>query len=162
MRFLDGELQTGLFLRSLRGPPPQPRVVAAAGDLEKLTHHSHRKARLLRLDQLEGYELSLAKKAAAFFRKSRSICNRWFSRRSRRSSSRSSADSSPAAAGRASRSASAIQRRRAVSVRSRSWGRLVHRLASAPHVLHGCKLLLFRKRPSLSLAHGYLQGVLST
>src|SRR5690349_3789425 len=121
MGLLNGDFQSDFFLRPLRGLSTPPRVVAAPGDLQQLAHHPHRKVCLLRFDQLKGYELSLAKKAAAFFRKSRSICNRWFSRRSRRSSSRSSTESSPSTPGRDFLSASAIQRRSAVSVRSRSW-----------------------------------------
>ena len=68
-----------------RGGPTLPRVESASGDAEYLTEVRERHAGLLRLDERESYSLSLAKKAAAFFRTSRSTRRRRFSLRSRRS-----------------------------------------------------------------------------
>ena len=51
--------------------------------------------RLLRRDEHKSHVFSFAKKAAAFFNISRSICNRLFSRRSRISSSRSAVVNAP-------------------------------------------------------------------
>src|SRR5690606_31618157 len=76
--------------RSLRRLPRLPRVVAAPRDLEDLAHHADGKVGLLRRDHFEGGHVSLAKKAAAFFKKSRSISTRFSSLRSRASSARSS------------------------------------------------------------------------
>ena len=79
-----------VLLRTRRGRSPRPRIEPAAGHLEHLTEVRNRHRGLLRLDERESYSLSFAKKAAAFFRTSRSTRNRRFSFRSRRNSSRSS------------------------------------------------------------------------
>ena len=70
-----------------------PGVKARAADVEHAAHRLDRVLGLLRRDEPEDHHrvsLSLAKKAAAFFRISRSSVRIRFSRRSRRSSSRSS------------------------------------------------------------------------
>ncbi len=52
----------------------RPRVVSASRNAQLPTHQSNREIVLLRLDNPVGlYELSLAKKDAAFFKKSRSM-----------------------------------------------------------------------------------------
>jgi len=51
-----------------------PSVVAAAGDLEDAAEDRDRDLGLLGLDKREPYALSLAKKAAAFFRLFRLWC----------------------------------------------------------------------------------------
>src|SRR5262245_28891548 len=75
------------------GSTRAPGVVATPRDTEQAAHGRHRIVRLLRLDECEhGYRvmsLSLAKKAAAFFRISRSWRSVRTSRRSWRNSSRS-------------------------------------------------------------------------
>src|SRR5690606_5539647 len=50
-----------------------PAAVAAGGDLEHSAQDRDGEAGLLRVDELESHEFSFAKKAAAFFRISRSI-----------------------------------------------------------------------------------------
>lgn len=51
----------------------QPRVVARARNLLYCTQDGDGEVVLLRVDELEAYELSFAKKVAAFFNMSRSI-----------------------------------------------------------------------------------------
>src|SRR5690606_31495864 len=76
-----------------RGEALPPRVVATSGDTQQAAQGRHRKVFLLRLDEREGRyripSLSLAKKAAAFLRISRSWRSVRTSRRSWRNSSRS-------------------------------------------------------------------------
>ncbi len=72
-----------------RRRPTYPGIKATPRDVENLTQVNDRYGGLLRLDERESYSLSFAKKAAAFFKTSRSTRNRRFSLRSRRSSSRS-------------------------------------------------------------------------
>src|SRR5256885_15054168 len=91
-----------------------PGVVSGAGDLEYPAHQPHRIAGLLRCDKSESHSLSLAKKAVAFFRISRSSRSRWFSRLSSASSSRSLRFKAPSGPRPASISACATHRRRAV------------------------------------------------
>src|SRR5207253_8576178 len=74
---------------TLRLRPLQRGVEAAPGHLEASAQHGHRIVGLLRADEVEFQLLSFAKKAAAFFKISRSTFSRSFSRRSRWSSSRS-------------------------------------------------------------------------
>ena len=102
-----------------RGGTTLPRVESASGDVEYLTEVRERHAGLLRLDERESYSLSLATKAAAFFRTSRSTRRRRFSLRSRRSSSRSSVVKPRRPCVRSARARS-TQLRNADSVRSRS------------------------------------------
>src|SRR5436190_19717689 len=78
-----------------------PRIEATPRHAERVTHHVDRERCLLRRDPGEGYSSYLAKKAVAFFRMSRSICNRRFSRRSRCSSARSSSVSGSCGSARA-------------------------------------------------------------
>src|SRR5437870_12210589 len=66
-----------------------------AGEPERPAHQRLRVVRLLRLDELEAHFPLLAKKAAAFRRKSRSIVTVFSSRRSRVFSARSSLVSGP-------------------------------------------------------------------
>src|SRR4029077_18705981 len=76
-----------------RGRAVAPGVVAAGGHAESGAHEADGELGLLRLDEGEHPHrvgsLSLAKKAAAFFNRSRSMRSVLFSERSRRSSSRS-------------------------------------------------------------------------
>jgi hypothetical protein len=61
-----------------------PREEAALADPEDAAHPADREAGLLRFDEAEGHRLpSFAKKAAAFFKMSRSCFRTAFSRRSR-------------------------------------------------------------------------------
>src|SRR5215469_3691571 len=64
-----------------------PGVVAAAGHLQHLAHQPHRPLTAVRVDEAVLHSDSLAKKAVAFFKMSRSIWRRLFSARRRRSSS---------------------------------------------------------------------------
>src|SRR5271168_4789079 len=100
---------------TLRRRPFAPGVVARARDLQHPAQQRHRVPGLLRRDQRESHWFSLAKKAVAFFRISRSIGSRWFSRLSSTSSSRSPRLSEPAGPRPASTSACSTQRRKAVS-----------------------------------------------
>ena len=73
----------------------RPRVVARTRDLKHAAHDRDRVLRLPRSDEPEHHHripLSFAKKAAAFFKISRSSASTLTSRRNRRSSSRSSLD----------------------------------------------------------------------
>src|SRR5439155_8066488 len=74
--------------RALR--TPAPGIEAWSRHVERLARDRDRTARLLRLDERELHALSFAKKAAAFFRMSRSNRSVRFSRRSCASSARSS------------------------------------------------------------------------
>src|SRR5579863_5275777 len=105
-----------LVLASMRRRRPlAPGVVTRARNVQHPAHQCHRVAGLLRRDKREPHWFSLAKKAVAFFRISRSIRNRWFSRLSSTSSSRSLRLSAPAGPRPASTSACSTQRRKAVS-----------------------------------------------
>ena len=81
--------------RARRRRTASPGVVAAARDSKGSAQLRGGQQRLLRSDESKPYLLSLAKKAAAFFRISRSIRRSFTSRRSRWSSCRSSVVSSP-------------------------------------------------------------------
>src|SRR5208283_273361 len=94
---------------------PMPGVVSRARDFKHPAQQRHRVAGLLRRDEREPHWFSLAKKAVAFFRISRSIRNRWFSRLSSTSSSRSLRLSAPAGPRPASISACSTHRLNAVS-----------------------------------------------
>src|SRR5262249_37020329 len=98
----------------------RPRVEAAPRDLEDLAQNRHWKGGLLHRDERKLHVVSLAKKAVAFRRMSRSICRTLFSRRSRASSSLSAFVSAPFGAFPASAPAALIHSRTAVSVRSSS------------------------------------------
>ncbi len=80
----DPRRQHGCPHRPRRGRSPGPRVVGRAGDLEQPAHHGDLEGGLLSLDQpVPAHRVcSVAKKAAAFFRNSRSIRRIWLSRRS--------------------------------------------------------------------------------
>src|SRR5207237_10472498 len=103
-----------------RRRPRLPRIAPRPGDPEHLAQRRHGEAGLLRRDEGELHSLSLAKKAVAFFRMSRSIRRRLFSRRSCVSSSRSLVVRAPAGPRPASISACRTHRRSAVSARSSS------------------------------------------
>src|SRR5204863_1297191 len=102
-----------------RATPLLPLVVGGAGDLGHPAQSRDRISTALRLDEpVPAHRVSIAKKAAARFRMSRSSRSTRTSRRNRRSSSRSSVVSpshSPA-----STAAWPTQRRTAVSLRSSS------------------------------------------
>jgi hypothetical protein len=112
--------------RRRAGAPP-------ARHLQHPAKHTHRVSGPLRMDESELHVCSFAKKAAAFFKISRSIRSCLFSRRSRVSSSRSAVVGAPAGPCPASISACFTQWRNADSVRSRSFAtsamlRLVSRI----------------------------------
>src|SRR4051794_29695679 len=67
--------------------PPPPVVVAARGDAQDPAHQPDRPSLAVAFDEVVPHDDSLAKKAVAFFRMSRSIVSRLFSARSRRNSS---------------------------------------------------------------------------
>src|SRR4051812_31955419 len=104
----------------------QRRAALAPGVEAALRHAQHPAQRrhavlgLLRPDERESHAFSLAKKAAAFFKISRSSFRTRTSLRSRESSSRSSVVSAPAGPRPASISACFTQLRSADTVRSRS------------------------------------------
>src|SRR5947199_1407136 len=108
------ECQTLILKCVCCGRPLAPGVVSRARDFEYPAHQRHRIAGLLRCDKSESHSLSLAKKAVAFFRISRSSRSRWFSRLSSASSSRSLRFKAPSGPRPASTSACATHRRRAV------------------------------------------------
>src|SRR5216683_2348356 len=109
------EPQPLIFLAMLGGRPFTPGVVSRARDFEYPAHQRHRIAGLLPCDKSESHSLSLAKKAVAFFRISRSSRSRRFSRRSSTNSSRSLRFNAPSAPRPASTSACSTQRLSAVS-----------------------------------------------
>src|SRR5439155_2852665 len=96
------------------------RIEPGATDPEHRAEQVDRERGLLSRDEGELHPCSLAKKAVAFFRMSRSIRSVFTSRRNCVSSARSSVVSGPLPLRPASTSAWTIQRRSAVSVRSSS------------------------------------------
>ena len=73
-----------VLLLAATGRPFLPGEEAALANTEDAAHPADRKAGLLRFDEAEGHRLpSFAKKAAAFFKMSRSCFRTAFSRRSR-------------------------------------------------------------------------------
>src|SRR6185369_3800726 len=82
--------EPSVFSGAPRLGPRKPRVEAASRHAEGPREHRHRVASPLRVDERELHAFSFAKKAAAFFRISRSIRSSRFSLRSRASSARSS------------------------------------------------------------------------
>src|SRR5262249_31876674 len=89
----DPLAQPGIDERSLRQWPTLPSVKTRAGDAEHPAHERDRVVNLLRRDETEALHrvsLSFAKKAAAFFKPSRSWRSTRTSRRNARNSSRSS------------------------------------------------------------------------
>src|SRR6187200_1276977 len=89
MDFGDDDAQRLVCLLASRRRTLPPGVVAAWGNLEHAAHRSHGEMGLLLVDEGEFHSLSFAKKAAAFFKISRSIRSCSTSRRSRSSSARS-------------------------------------------------------------------------
>src|SRR5882762_8405151 len=98
---------------------PAPGVIAARRDTQDLTHRRNRKHRLPRVNQRKRVAGSFAKKAAAFFRISRSNRSWRLSFRSRASSSRSAVVNPVRPCERSAR-ARVTHSRSAVSVKSRS------------------------------------------
>ena len=98
--------------------------------------------RLLRRDKPEPHRLCFAKKAAAFFRISRSSCRMRFSLRRRLSSSRSAVVSAPALPFSGSARACSTQFRSDDSVRSRSRAAGAHALALFQDQPDGARLEL--------------------
>ena len=92
--------QAPVVLVARRRQPVGPRVIATGRDPQHATELSHGMAGLLRRDERERYSLCLAKKAAAFFRMSRSSRNCRTSRRNCINSARSSVVSGGVALGR--------------------------------------------------------------
>src|SRR5262249_9273757 len=84
---LDGDDQGLAPPLARAGRPSPPAVVAAGRDAEHLAHQPDRPAVAVALHESVPHDDSLAKKAVAFFKISRSMRSRWFSARSRRSSS---------------------------------------------------------------------------
>src|SRR5262249_20805458 len=76
-----------ILLRASARRSPAPRIKATPGHTEQLTQDPHGIVRLLRLDEAISHDDSLAKKATAFFKMSRSIRNCSTSRRKTFSSS---------------------------------------------------------------------------
>src|SRR5262249_52903603 len=73
-------LSDGMFFLNSRARGPfGERVVALTGYTEQPTKDRHRVLRLLRVDEREPHSFSFAKKAAAFFRISRSVRSAAFS-----------------------------------------------------------------------------------
>src|SRR5262245_4910579 len=99
--------------------PTTPRVIPTRRDLQRPTELTHAEAGLRRVDPGELYDWCFAKKAAAFFRISRSVRSSRFSFRRRASSSRSAVVRPVLPCVRSAR-ARLTQARSAVSVRSRS------------------------------------------
>jgi site-specific DNA recombinase len=82
-----GQLVAPLPTATRRALPPG--VIPGGRDRERVAQHGHGPAAPMLVDEAEGHVASAAKKAAAFFRMSRSICRRLFSARRRRTSSSS-------------------------------------------------------------------------
>src|SRR5205085_2863962 len=74
------------LLLKTRGPI-LPGVEASGADSQDIAHQSNRPLLPMGLDEAVGHSASVAKKAVAFFKTSRSMSSRLFSARSRRSSS---------------------------------------------------------------------------
>src|ERR1019366_3327477 len=111
-------------LHILQGPRRDrtrlPRIEAAARYRQYVAHRDRRPRRLLLVDERELHAFSFAKKAAAFFKISRSISRRFTRLRNSLSSSRSAVVSTLSGRLPASALARFTHARRAVSVRSRS------------------------------------------
>jgi hypothetical protein len=78
---LDFSIQASSFLSSRTHRTPLPGVETTARHLQDTTQHGDRVNRLLRVDEVVPHRDSLAKKAAAFFKMSRSCVTRFNSRR---------------------------------------------------------------------------------
>ena len=126
-RRADQHAQPLVALRVRRGRSSHPGMEAARRHRQGATERTDAKEGLLRCDPRKLYCWCFAKKAAAFFRISRSVRNSRFSLRSRASSSPAPRCQSRAAVGAISLGP-LDPARRAVSVRSRS-------RAAAPTVL---------------------------
>ena len=118
-RRADQHRQLAVTLRVSRLRPALPRVEAAARHPQTAAQQAERVVRLLRRDESESHRRSVAKKAAAFFRISRSSRRIRFSLRRRAGSSRSAVVSPVLPCVRSAR-ACVTHLRSAVSVRSRS------------------------------------------
>src|SRR2546426_4101583 len=153
----DLEAQPGVRLRPGRRRARLPGVEARARHLERAAQQPDRDGGLLRGDEREPHAFSFAKKAAAFFRMSRSIRSVRFSRRSRPSSSRSSVVNAPAGPRPASISPWRTQLRSAVSVRSSSRATAVTDLPLSRTIRTACALNSFvnARRLRLAMTHSY-------
>ena len=149
MRRADQHAELPVPLCVCRLGPPAPRVEPARRHVERPTERLHRAARLLRVDERKPHAFSLTKKAAAFFRISRSVRSTRISFRNRRSSSRSSVVSPVRPFVRSARARS-TQVRKADSVRSSSRATRPHCLAVVEHQPHGARLELLVKLPAWS------------
>src|SRR5262249_49567516 len=89
VRRADPHPQMSVASDAGRFGPPLPRIEAARRDAQRAATVRHREIGLLRRDPGKPYCWCFAKKAAAFFRMSRSVRSSRFSLRSRASSSRS-------------------------------------------------------------------------
>src|SRR3989449_7298058 len=134
-----------------------PGVEARARHLERPAQQPDRHGGLLRGDEREPHAFSFAKKAAAFFRMSRSIRSVRFSRRRCPSSSRSSVVSAPAGPRPASISPCRTQLRSAVSVRSSSRATAATDLPLSRTIRMACALNSFvnARRLRLAMTHSY-------
>src|SRR5438034_132642 len=87
---LHQNTKPAVLLRVRRLRSSQRSIKTAGRDLKDIAERRHREVGLLRVDPGEDYAWFLAKKAAAFFRMSRSIRSSRFSLRNPESSARSS------------------------------------------------------------------------
>ena len=119
-----------------------------SGDTQTPTEDRHRMPGLLRRDEREPHRLCFAKKAAAFFRMSRSSCELRFSLRSRASSSRSAVVRPVLPFVRSARARLTQSPQRRVSVRSRSRATAPTRLALVEDQAHRAGLELISELPA--------------
>src|SRR6516162_6317809 len=156
----DFEPQPLIFLGMMGGRPFTPGVVSRARDFEYPAHQCYRVAGLLPCDKSESHSLSLAKKAVAFFRISRSSRSRRFSRRSSTNSSRSLRFNAPSGPPPASTSACSTQRLSAVSPipsSSATWPMLLplRRTSCTVSALYSAENLRRFRFPSFSTVHSF-------
>src|SRR5215469_5687355 len=156
----DFEPQPLIFLGMIGGRPFTPSVVSRARDFEYPAHQCYRVVGLLPCDKSESHSLSLAKKAVAFFRISRSSRSRRFSRRSSTNSSRSVRFKTPSGPPPASTSACSTQRLSAVSPipsSSATWPMLLplRRTSCTVSALYSAENLRRFRFPSFSTVHSF-------
>src|SRR5690349_8042909 len=156
----DFEPQPLIFLGMMGGRPFTPSVVSRPRDFECPAHQCYWVTGLLPCDNSESHSLSLAKKAVAFFRISRSIRSRRFSRRSSTNSSRSLRFKAPSGPRPASTSACSTQRLSAVSPipsSSAIWPMLLPLCCTNCTVsaLYSAENLRRFRLPSLSTIHSF-------
>src|SRR5262249_45306269 len=132
-------LQLAIATRPRRFRPTAPGVIPVRRDIERATEHTNSEGGLLRDDPRELHCWCFAKKAAAFFRISRSVRSSRFSFRRRASSSRSAVVKPVRPCVRSAR-ARVTQMRRLDSVRSRSRATLGMLLPSSSTSRTACAL----------------------